>query len=251
MWMEEWKSRVILFLWLRRNKMAEFIEDFFPEIERVIKGYDNEVKLLNSDSVCIENYPKVFTLCSASVFEKRIKDRIRLIKAQPAVSLEIELPQLYRIITSRPNDYVDGVFGKFVASNKTGSDVLDATKFYELFGGDSFKRSIQAEYNRLLENQKEHIDNQIVILGELLERHYSKYENDYADLLEMQEKLNSYTFERAEAAYLNLKLRRNKVAHYYMIETLDSFSDLRSFYYGASLYVAAVNNILQNYISEV
>lgn len=230
--------------------MNGYIEQFFPAIERVIIGYDKENKVYNSNSISIENYPKVLTLCSASVFEKTIKDRVRLFLSHPASPIATTYPQIARIPPRSSKPVEDAIFGGFVASNRSGVENLDATRFYGLFGGASFKKSIETKFIELRDKQKKHADEQVSKMADLIATGYCQNEDSYAILIDMVEQLDRCTFDRAESAYLNIKLRRNKVAHNYMTELLDSFNDLRVFYYGASLYIAAVYEALSELIDS-
>ena len=144
----------------------------------------------------------------------------------------------------------DTIFGRFVASNRFGIERLDATEFYRLFGGDSFKSIVKERFNELRDRQKTHANEQATRMGDLIATGYWQNEDSYAILIDMVDQLDRCTFDRAELAYLNIKLRRNKVAHNYMTELLDSFNDLRMFYYGASLYIVAVYEALSELIDS-
>ncbi len=231
--------------------MEKPIEERFPEIERIIKGYDKENKVLSMDSVSIENYPKVFTLCSASVFEKRIKEKLNLFLVNPREPIVSSYPKIKKIIDKNPNNYIDKIFGKLKAFNDSnGIDTLDASEFYELFGGDIFKLTIAKAYEELREMQKTHANNQAEKMLDLISSGYKDCEEPYALLIDMVEQLDLCSFERAEESYLSIKLRRNKVAHNYMNDLLDSFNDLRLFYYGAALYITSVDSAISGLVSE-
>lgn len=231
--------------------MGEQIEELFPEIEHIIRGYDKESEVLSIDSVSIENYPKVFTLCSASVFEKRIKDKLRIFLNNPQSVLSLSYPGVVNMINRHHDNAVDKIFAKLKAYNANGIDCLDASGFYDLFGGVVFKNAIATEYDRLREEQKNSANAKAIKLFELISMGYMEYENSYAILIDMVERLDLCTFDRAEEAYLSIKLRRNKVAHNYITELLDSFNDLRAFYYGAALYIASVDTILSGMVSQL
>ena len=228
--------------------MGEPIENIFPEIDRIIRGYDKENKVLKIDSVSIENYPKVFTLCAASVFEKRIKDKLKLFLSNPVSPINTSYPSIWSIVSSSSDKAVDKIFAKFEAYNSNGIDHLDASKFYNLFGGITFKNAVATEYEALRELQKNHAGEQATRVLGLISSGYKDLDDSYAILIDMVDQLNLCTFERAEEAYLNIKLRRNKVAHNFMTELLDSFNDLRIFYYGAALYIASVDKVLSSLI---
>ena len=230
--------------------MDGYIEQFFPSIERVIAGYDCENKTYNSRSVSIENYPKVLTLCSASVFEKTIKDRVRLFLKHPASPISSTYPQIARMSHKNSKPLEDTIFGKFVASNRSGVENLDATRFYDLFGGMSFKILVETKFIELRDRQKMHADDQAKKMADLIKTGYRQNEESYSILIDMVDQLDRCTFDRAESAYLNIKLRRNQVAHDYMTDLLDSFNDLRVFYYGASLYIVAVYEALSELIDS-
>jgi len=231
--------------------MISYIGDYYPEIHRVIKGYDEEAVLLRTDSVSIENYPKVFTLCSASVFETRIKKEIDLFLSHPASPITTTYPLMNVLLSHNGNKTVDKAFAKlkgYLDSN-TGAEVLNATDFYDLFGSLSFRNAVENEYNNYLNFQQSYVATQAHNLEVVWLQSDGKYvEKEYSEMVYIRDTLKMCTFTSAEYDYLNIKLRRNKVAHNYMINTLDSFSDLRKFYYGASIYVYAVVQAIHNLV---
>ena len=202
------------------------------------------------DSVSIENYPKVFTLCSASVFEKRIKDKLQLFLNNPINPISTSYPSIMTLINRHHDKAVDKIFAKLEAYNLNGIDHLDASKFYDLFGGTIFKNIIISEYENLRELQRNHAHEQADKVFELISLGYKDVEDSYAILLDMVDQLELCTFDRAEEAYLNIKLRRNKVAHVFTAELLDSFNDLRIFYYGAALYIASVDKTISGLVNS-
>ncbi len=70
------------------------------------------------------------------------------------------LNSFIQVCATQNQPITDGIFGKFYTLNRSTDLVnLDATKFYDLFGGATFKNSIETIFNneladRLVEYQK-------------------------------------------------------------------------------------------------
>lgn len=68
----------------------------------------------------------------------------------------------------------------------------------------------------------------------------TQYDYAYAKQCDLRTQIAICSFENAEKAYLNMKLRRNRVAHDYLNGLSDTFEDIQKFYYVAVIYVVAL-----------
>ena len=145
---------------------------------------------------------------------------------------------------------VDQMFAKLEGYDDNGVEHLCAEEFYYLFGGRSFKNSLQ----NIFTSEKERIINNIIqrisILEPLIEQD-EKYVVDYIKFDDLKNELNNCRMEDAERAYLSLKLRRNRVAHDYINGLSDTFADIRKFYNIAVVYVVSLQKAIQELTSTL
>ena len=73
-----------------------------------------------------------------------------------------------------------------------------------------------------------------------------KYDLDYAKQCDLKIELDRCSFDDAESAFLNLKLRRNRVAHDYIHGLSDTFEDILKFYNLAVIYAIAIEEAIKN-----
>ena len=217
----------------------------YNELDRLISEYEKDVKLIKDDKLIMKNYPKLFVMSVASLFEHEVKCLLENFYNNPIAQIPVAYPKIDRLARGRGNKPIeDRLFAKFESyENNAGSLVLNAEEFYELFGGISFRSVVCQNYeleriNRL-QKEEQMLSNLVTLLGE-----NEQYEEDYAKHCDIKERLERCTFERAEQAYLSLKLRRNKVAHNYIFGLLDSFEDVRNFYYDAILYIIGLEKAI-------
>ena len=218
----------------------------YVELKCLVDEYDEVVKIIRPDKMIILNFPKSFTMSVASSFEHRIKLLLADFLQYPCAAIPTSFPQidsLSRRGTGKPLE--DKIFAKLEGYENGGVAVLDATKFYDLFGGQTFKNIVKSYFEVEREHRIAIEEDYTGKLFELLGQG-EQYERDYAKHSDIKERLVNCTFEVAENAYLTLKLKRNRVAHDYVHGLSDSFEDIRNFYYDAILYVIGLEKALEN-----
>lgn len=224
-------------------------DSHYQELEILISEYEEDTKLIKSDRLIIKNYPKVFTMSVVSSFERYLKDYLDNFIISASDSLSMTYPCIDALMRKSPRKpIVDKMYAKLEGYEKEGMEFLDATKFYALFNGDVFKNEVEdifcTEQRNRIEKAKAMIDN----LSPLIETD-DRYDNDYAKYTDIKERLDLCNFDKAQDAFLSLKLRRNRVAHNYINGLTDSFEDIRNFYYDAVLFVVALETALGKLIS--
>lgn len=220
-------------------------DSHYQELERLISEYEEDTKLIKSDRLIIKNYPKVFTMSIVSSFEYYLKDYLNEFIVFSAGSISTTYPYIDNLIrnnTGKP--IVDKMYAKFESYEKEGIEFLDATKFYDLFNGDVFKNEVKDNFFTEQRAQIERANIMIDRLSTLIGTD-DRYDNDYAKYTDIKERLDLCNFDKAQNAFLSLKLRRNRVAHNYLNGLTDSFEDIRNFYYDAVLFVVALEKALQ------
>ena len=130
------------------------------------------------------------------------------------------------------------------AYENNGVETLDAEKFYNLFGENKFECDVKSKYNNERLDYISNIDRLISDLKPLYEKDENKYGFDYLKQCELKEELEKCSFKDAERSYLNLKLKRNRLAHDYINGLSDTFEDLRSFYNKAVIYVVSLEKAI-------
>lgn len=220
----------------------------YHQLDRLIDEYEEVSRLIKADTIIMVNYAKVFLMTAASTFEHIIKQRCQDFINFPLIPIS-SYANLYSLIQycNRKNIIVvDSMFGKFHTQNRTTGLVnLDATNFYNLFGGGVFKNSIEIIFNIELNNRitkfQDVVDNLSPLIGKSEQFNCAYVKND--DILE---RLKRCTFSISETAFLNLKLKRNQVAHNYINGLSDSFNDISNFYFDALIYVMALDAAIEN-----
>lgn len=221
--------------------------DKYNELDRLIREYEEDFKTIREDKLIMKNYPKVLVMSIASLFEKQLKITCQNFIDSPKQPILTAYPQINILAHRNPNKpLTDKMFAKLEGYyDNNGSEILNANKFYDLFGGRDFRNDVEQNFNtvRLTKiNQVNLILNNLVnLLGE-----GEQYEYNYAKQADLKEKLNVCSFDVAEKAYLALKLRRNRVAHDYINGLSDTFEDLENFYYDAILYIVSLEHTIEN-----
>ena len=218
----------------------------YHQLDKLIDEYEEDSRSIKADKLIMTNYPKLYVMTVASTFERLIKQRCQDFIDFPLLPLT-SYPSIVSLITfcnSHSKPVVDGMFGKFYTQDRNSGTVnLQAIKFYELLGGVIFKNNVQAifatELAARLTNYQNIVDNLLLLLdsGE-------QYEREYAKNTDIRDRLTICTFNSAENAFLNLKLRRNQVAHDYINGLSDSFENIRDFYLDAVVYVIALEKAI-------
>ena len=217
---------------------------YYGEIDKLIIEQEEDSRIIKSDTLIMKNYPKVFVMSSASLFEHNIKSRCQDFLDSPKQSIEIEYPLIEKLRGKQRNKpLVDKMFAELKGYENNGVETLSAESFYALFGGEKFKQEVRLYFASLHESRLQKTINYIEGLIPLLDNG-ERYEFDYAKQCEIKERLEQCSFEVAENAYLSIKLRRNRVAHNYLYGLSDTFSDIRDFYYDAIVYVLALEQAI-------
>ena len=210
----------------------------YGELEKLIKEYEEDFHTIRSERLVMKNYPKVLAMSSASSFEYQIKNCCQEFIDNPLLPINPNYPNITSLQGRKP--IVDQMFAKLEGyHDSNGVEQLHAEKFYDFFGGQAFKQIVIANFNRELTNKLQIITNRINGLQSLLGQD-DKYDYDYAKQCDLKDELERCTFEDAENSYLNLKLRRNRVAHDYINGLSDTFEDLQKFYNTAVIDVVAL-----------
>lgn len=200
--------------------------------------------LLSSNSVVLSYYPQIFLLSVVSTFEKEIKKKFENIILNPISNLS--LPNFFSVVSSKPAYCLDNLYKKFKARDDNGVIILDAQRFYNLFGGQAFQIIVSNTFESIkriqIQDHKSIIDRLQPLLGsdDQTDRVYLYNDEIYNRLLNL-------TFNNAETAFLQLKLKRNKVAHNFLAGISDSFEDIRNLYYDAVLYVISIKEELSKF----
>ena len=139
----------------------------------------------------------------------------------------------------------DKMYAKLIGAEDNGVEILDASQFYDLFGGTAFKMDLISRFASEKACRKTDAENVAQVLSVHLGTN-EKIDEEYAKQSDIADRLHVCTFEIAERAFLSLKLRRNKVAHNYLHGLSDSFGDIRAFYYDAISYVVALEGAIEN-----
>ena len=198
----------------------------YSNIDRMISEYEEDTRSIRAEKMIMEMYPKLLVMTIASHFEKCIKDKI----SEYIVHPKSGYPNL------RSGMNADKVYKNFYTMDRTGNVSFDATKFYDLFNLD-FENEVRRKFNAL---RLEYIHSYSVETNMLSGSSISRIEEEYIKLIDIKEKLENCDFNHAETAFLQLKLRRNRIAHNFLCTLNDSFQDICSFYYDAMLYAKAI-----------
>lgn len=219
------------------------IEDHYPKFKKIINEFEQDQKQFSSDKEIISYFPQIFLLAIVSTFEKEIKEKCANIITHPAISLTpfVRLNQ----ICSTTSNYSDKIYSNFKAYEQNGILTLNANDFYSLFGGVTFRTDVETNFFSERQQQINDYRNLVEMLLPLIEKD-DKYDDSYIENDDICNIFNSLNFCDAERAFLELKFRRNKVAHNFLTGISDSFEDIRLLYYKSVLYVVAVKRSLSN-----
>ena len=207
----------------------------YAELDKLIKEYEEDSNTVRAERLVMKNYPKVLTMSAASSFEHNIKIACQDFLDTPKLPIVPNYPKI-NDITRLPK--VDKIYGKLEAYNENGVEHLSAEKFYDLFG-TSFKSDVQTIFNTKLQEKKTTVTAKVNWLLPLCGTE-EKYDFDYAKQSDLKIELDRCSFSDAESAFLNLKLRRNRLAHDYIHGLSDTFEDILKFYNLAVLYALSV-----------
>lgn len=220
----------------------------YYQLDKLIDEYEEVERLIRSDTLIMVNYAKVFLMTAASTFEHIIKQRCQEFVNYPLIPISsyVTLYSLIQYCSRKSIIVEDAMFGKFYTLNRTTGLVnLDANMFYDLFGGVVFKNNIEVIFNNELNNRiakfQDVVDKLSPLIGSGEQFDCAYVKND--DILE---RLKRCTFSISENAFLNLKLKRNQVAHNYINGLSDSFNDISNFYFDAVIYVMALDVAIEN-----
>ena len=217
----------------------------YSEIEKLIKEYEDDFLNLRPNKVIITNYSKVLVLSAASLFEKRIKEKCQDFLNSPNLPISSNYPLINKLINNnnrKPTN--DQMYGKFETYDSNGGLVLNATKFYDLFGS-GFGNTATSHFNNELGYN---ISERRLTLNALngLIGHDDTYDNDYVRIDDLIIQLSTSNFSDAENAFLNIKLRRNKTAHDFINGINDTFEEIVKFYNMAVIYVVSLEKAISD-----
>ena len=214
----------------------------YADLDKLIKEYEEDTINLRSERLVMKNYPKVLTMSAASTFEYNIKNACQDFLDNPKLPIATHYPKIPRL--KLPT--LDSIYGKFKTLNRqTQVENLDASGFYALFGGNSFKTSAISFFNSEKAKKTSETQNIVDSLEPLFDVNDS-YALAYVTADELLEQLKNASFDNAEQAFLNLKLRRNRVAHDYINGLSDTFEDIRKFYNLAVLYAISIEEAIKD-----
>lgn len=221
------------------------MSDFgYRELERLIDEYEEDAKLIRADKAIMLNYPKLFTMSVASSFEHQLKILLSDFVQYPKNPIRTTYPNIHELARKRrAKPMEDKIFAKLEGYEKGGMQMLNANPFYDLFGGQVFIDSVKEYFEDERLSRIEREEQLISGIYTLLEQS-KQYEEDYAKHIDIKERLQQCNFDKAQNAYLTLKLKRNRVAHDYMNGLTDSFEDIRNFYYDAIIYVIGLEKAI-------
>lgn len=223
---------------------------YYRELDRLIEEYEEDEKFIRADKMIMLNYPKLFVMSVASSFEHKIKLRLIDFLQYPVGSISVLYPGVYALSQTRRNKPMeDKIFAKLEGYESNGIQVLNANNFYDLFGGQPFRDTIRHNYELERNNRIGKEGNLISGISALLGQN-EQYDRDYAKHSDIKERLEQCTFDKAEQAYLTLKLKRNRVAHDYIHGSSDSFEDVRNFYYDAVLFVIGLEKTFEGLTNQ-
>ena len=214
----------------------------YTDLDKLIKEYEEDTINLRSERLIMKNYPKVLTMSAASSFEYNIKNACQDFLDNPKLPISTNYPKIPRL----KSPTLDSIYGKFKTLNpQTKVENLDASEFYALFGGSTFKTSVISFFNSEKAQKTSETQNLVDSLEPLFDVNDS-YALAYLTADELLEQLKNTSFDDSEEAFLNLKLRRNRVAHDYINGLSDTFEDIRKFYNLAVLYAISIEKAIKD-----
>ena len=225
----------------------------YQSLEVLISEYEEDSKSFQAERQIMINYPKVFIMSTASSFEHYIKQDIDQFISNPIQPMDSNYPNLVTIRASAVSTGIsasDKLYKKFYTFNPAGVIDLNAEEFYRFFEGSTFKEDLEANFGTIHSRGIEVLDRLISGLAEgdnPLIYQKEQYMIDYIKYDDIKNLIDTCTFSMAEEAFLELKLRRNRVAHNYLVGLSDTFGDLIQFYYKAILYVVALEATLKQH----
>jgi len=216
----------------------------YHQLDKLIDEYEEDSRIIKTDKLIMVNYPKVYVMTVTSTFEKQIKLCCQNFIDYPLIPLTPCLSTLMQSCARKNMPITDAMYGKFYTFNRNTNTInFDTTKFYDFWGGITFRNSVETVFETELASRLEKYQNIVDGLLPLLESG-EHYEREYAKNIDIRDRLLCCTFVSSEKAFLELKLRRNKVAHDYMNGLSDSFENIRDFYLDAVLYISSLEKAI-------
>lgn len=216
----------------------------YRDLEKLIREYELDTKTIQSNKLIIINYPQFFTMSVASSFEYYVKQDLDAFLLNPLHPITI-YPTVHQMVSNNNTTPVSERMYKKFHTKPT----FTADPFYQLFGGATFKTSVQNHFTNERSQELSVLQSRVTALETLINNSnedYEKYVDEYVELDDRKERLNQLTFDIAEQAFLNLKSCRNKVAHDFIHGLTNSFVELRNFYYDAIIYVIALSKAISD-----
>ena len=219
----------------------------YSQLDKLIDEYDTDIKSIRSDKLIMINYPKLFVMSAASLFELQIKERCKDFINFPLTPINPNYPNIITLSNQNRNKpMTDKMFAKLMAYDSSGVETLNANEFYLLFGGHSFKSAVESNFITILSNRISDYEKKTDALSILIGQGDNQLDSNYAKFSEIVDRLRRCNFSVAENAYLSLKLRRNRVAHDFINGMSDTFNDIRFFYLDAVAYVIALELTIEH-----
>ena len=215
----------------------------YTEVDKLIKEYEKDAERLNPNIMIIEFYPKWLVMLAVSHIEKQLKIKITNFINSLGTRIRTRYPDLHFCISSNARKPpADLAYAKLKGydDDDRGCEVLNAERFYRLFGGNDFKTKIKRKFQNLKTEKISKLDTTINQYESIRDFESSIYLTS----TRIKDDLKLCSFEIAEEAFLSLKLRRNRVAHDFLIHPFNYFNDIRTLYYQAMLYTHAIELVL-------
>lgn len=219
----------------------------YKELDTLISEYEADSKMIRDDKMIMKNYPKVLVMSMASLFEKELKNTCQNFLDKPTKPLSSNYAKIDSLKHKSSNKpLTDKMFAKLEGYyDKNGKEVLSAQKFYDLFGGNVFRNEVELKFNNVLIHKKQQVSFSLTNLKNLCGRE-ERFEDEWGRQSDIMDQLKTCSFNKAEEAYLSLKLRRNRVAHDYINGLSDSCKDIEQFYYDAILYIISLEAAIED-----
>lgn len=114
----------------------------YSELDKLVREYEEDTRTIKDDRLVMKNYPKVFTMSAASLFEYHIKNKCQEFLNSPKLSIDSNYHKI-SLLRRKNRPLIDQMYSKLEGYSDAGIEHLSAEKFYELFNGQIFKDSVK------------------------------------------------------------------------------------------------------------
>lgn len=227
----------------------------YQDINKTIDEYYIDQKTIRSERKIIEYYPRTLLLLITSTYESAIKNRINTFVMHPKASEQrlIEYARDYPKLNEGSDKKIKKKELHEVAYQrlraKSNSDENgDATPFYDLWGGTIFKEKVKNQFQEIRSNKNETVTSILDQLSTITQ--IENIENEYTKYDTIKDCIN-ITFEVAEQSFLELKKKRNRVAHNFLTNNFsNTFEEIVVLYYNSMYYAMALEDIFIDMTEE-